>query len=49
MMQAVAVHRAGDLRDVPMKEYLPALEVLAKRKRLSALREALRQRYPKRA
>jgi ribulose 1,5-bisphosphate carboxylase large subunit-like protein len=49
MMQAVAVHRAGDLRDVPMKEYLPALEVLARRKRLSALREALRQRYPKRA
>jgi hypothetical protein len=47
MMEALAVHRSGELRDVPMKEHLPALAALATRKRLMALREALRQRYPR--
>lgn len=47
MMQALAVHRSGELKDTPMKAHLPALAALAKRKRLKALSEALRQRYPK--
>jgi len=46
MIEALAVHRSGELKDVPMQEHLSALTALAKRKRLSALREALRQRYP---
>jgi ribulose 1,5-bisphosphate carboxylase large subunit-like protein len=45
MQQALEVHRNGELRDVAAKEHLPALIVLAERKRLEALREALRQRY----
>jgi ribulose 1,5-bisphosphate carboxylase large subunit-like protein len=46
MQQAVAVHRAGELRDVPAEEHVRALAALAERQRLTALREALRQRYP---
>jgi ribulose 1,5-bisphosphate carboxylase large subunit-like protein len=46
MLQALAIYTSGELKDVPMKEHLPALAALAKRKRLTALREALRQRYP---
>lgn len=49
MMEALAVHRSGELKDVPMKEHLAALTALARRKRLTALREALRQRYPREA
>jgi ribulose 1,5-bisphosphate carboxylase large subunit-like protein len=48
MMQALAVHRSGELKDAPFKEHLAALGSLAKRKRLTALLEALRQRYPER-
>jgi ribulose 1,5-bisphosphate carboxylase large subunit-like protein len=49
MLQALEVHRSGELRDVPMKKHLGALLALAARKRLNALREALRQRYPREA
>jgi ribulose-bisphosphate carboxylase large chain len=46
MVQAIEVHRSGELKDTPMEEHLPALAALAERKNLGALREALRQRYP---
>jgi ribulose 1,5-bisphosphate carboxylase large subunit-like protein len=46
MLEAIAVYRAGELRGLPMKEHLPALAALARRKHLTALLSALRQRYP---
>lgn len=46
MVQALEVHRSGQLRDVPMNDHVRALKALAEKKRLSALAEALRQRYP---
>jgi ribulose-bisphosphate carboxylase large chain len=46
MMEALEIHRSGELRDVPMDEHLPALMDLANRQGLDALRESLRQRYP---
>ena len=46
MMQALEVHRAGELRDVPAAKHVTALLGLAKRKKLRALQAALRQRYP---
>ena len=46
MLQAIEVHRSGDLKDTPMEEHLTALSALAGRKNLTALGEALRQRYP---
>ena len=49
MLQALAVHEAGDLSGLPDREHLSALVALAKKQRLSALSEALRQRYPKEA
>ena len=49
MLQALAVHEAGDLSGLPDREHLSALVGLAKKQRLSALSEALRQRYPKEA
>jgi ribulose 1,5-bisphosphate carboxylase large subunit-like protein len=45
MVQAIEVHRSGELRDVPMQEHLSALAALARRKHLDALAQALRQRY----
>ena len=47
MLEALAVYRSGELKDLPMKEHLPALAALARRKHLTALRTALSQRYPK--
>lgn len=47
MLQALAIHRSGELKDIPMKEHLSALASVARRQKLRALREALRQRYPK--
>ena len=47
MLQALEVHRTGELKGIPVEKHLAALAWLAKRKRLGALREALRQRYPK--
>jgi ribulose-bisphosphate carboxylase large chain len=46
MQEALAVHRSGELKGVPMRKHLAALEASAKRKGLTALRQALRQRYP---
>jgi hypothetical protein len=46
MVQAIDVHRSGALKDTPIDEHLAALAALAERKNLTALREALRQRYP---
>ncbi len=46
MLQALEVYNAGDLRDVSDEEYVSALAAVAERKHLSALRAALRQRYP---
>jgi ribulose 1,5-bisphosphate carboxylase large subunit-like protein len=47
MMQALEVHRSGELRDVPAGQHLAALMALARRKKLRALQVALRQRYPR--
>jgi len=49
MLQALAIHQAGTLRDVPLERHLAELVALADRQRLTALREALRQRYPREA
>ncbi|MSU21281.1 MAG: hypothetical protein EXS30_07780 [Pedosphaera sp.] len=46
MSQAVEVHHAGELRDIPIQKHLAALVKLAQRKKLKALTVALRQRYP---
>ncbi len=46
MMQAVEIHRSGELRDVPLEAHLATLMALAGRKSYRALAEALRQRYP---
>ena len=46
MLQALDVHESGDLRDAPAEEHVAALAAVAGRRRLGALREALRQRYP---
>jgi ribulose 1,5-bisphosphate carboxylase large subunit-like protein len=46
MLEAIEIHRSGELAQVPMDGHLAALAALAKRKNLAALREALRQRYP---
>lgn len=46
MLQAIEVHRSGDLRDVPVERHTRELATLAGQKQLTALREALRQRYP---
>jgi ribulose-bisphosphate carboxylase large chain len=46
MMQAIEIHRSGELRDVPAELHAKELAALAERQRLTALREALRQRYP---
>jgi hypothetical protein len=46
MMQAIEVHHSGELRDVPADRHARELAAFADRKKLAALREALRQRYP---
>jgi hypothetical protein len=49
MEQALAIHFSGELAGVPMEEHLRALLDVAERQKLTALRTALRQRYPKAA
>jgi len=44
-LQALEVHRSGELADVPLDRHAAALADLARQKRLAALAEALRQRY----
>ena len=46
MAEALAVHRSGELRGTPPAEHVAALLGVARRDRLGALAEALRQRYP---
>jgi ribulose-bisphosphate carboxylase large chain len=46
MMQALEVHRSGDLRDVPLDRQPAELKAIAARKGLKALRMSLDQRYP---
>jgi ribulose-bisphosphate carboxylase large chain len=46
MQEALVVHQSGEMRDVPSHIHLSELVSIASRRRLSALREALRQRYP---
>jgi ribulose 1,5-bisphosphate carboxylase large subunit-like protein len=46
MLEAIDVHRSGELADVPIDEHLPALAALAARKNFGALQQVLRQRYP---
>ena len=46
MIQAIEVHRSGELADIPIEEYVAALATLADRKKLKSLRTALSQRYP---
>ncbi len=46
MVEALEVHRTGELRDVPIEEHVPTLIAIAQRQKLSALAAALRQRYP---
>ena len=45
MQQALDVHRSGELKGAPADEHLTALIAESERKKLKALREALRQRY----
>jgi len=49
MIQALEVHRSGELKEAPDEDHLGKLVALAERKGLKPLREALRQRYPKEA
>ncbi len=46
MLEALDVHRSGELAGTSAEEHLPALAAVARRRNLSALLEALRQRYP---
>jgi len=46
MIEALEVHRSGELKGLAMERHLSGLISVAERKRLLALREALRQRYP---
>jgi hypothetical protein len=46
MLQALEVHRSGELGDGPMAGHLAALAAAARRRGFLALCEALRQRYP---
>jgi ribulose-bisphosphate carboxylase large chain len=46
MLQALEVHRSGELAETSIDGHLPALIAVARKKNLTALTEALRQRYP---
>jgi ribulose-bisphosphate carboxylase large chain len=46
MQQAIEVHRSGELKNVSPEQHTRELAAVAERKKLGALREALRQRYP---
>jgi ribulose-bisphosphate carboxylase large chain len=45
MFQALEAHRSRELSEVPAEKHVVALAQLADRKKLKALKEALRQRY----
>jgi ribulose 1,5-bisphosphate carboxylase large subunit-like protein len=46
MQQALNVHRTGEVRDVPRDKQAATLLDIARRKQLTALATAVRQRYP---
>jgi ribulose 1,5-bisphosphate carboxylase large subunit-like protein len=46
MIQAIDIHQSGEVRGIPIEQHLAALAAVAERKKLAALSEALRQRYP---
>jgi ribulose-bisphosphate carboxylase large chain len=46
MRQALEVHRSGELADVPSDAQTRTLMAVAQARRLTALQDALRQRYP---
>ena len=46
MLQALEVHRSGELRDTLLDAHVTVLAAVARKKNLTALLEALRQRYP---
>ena len=46
MLQAIEIHRSGELAGVAMDEHLPALVSTARRRKMVALLRALQQRYP---
>jgi len=48
MLQAMEIHRSGELAAAGVEEHLPALAAVAQRRGLTELQEALRQRYPER-
>ena len=46
MLEALEVHRAGLLRDVPLEKHVATIGKIAEAKHFNALRRALHQRYP---
>jgi ribulose 1,5-bisphosphate carboxylase large subunit-like protein len=46
MLQALEVHRSGELADVPAGQHVKALASVARRRQMRALLAALEQRYP---
>lgn len=46
MLEAIEIHRSGELASVPIDEHLPALVALASQRGCSALLATLKQRYP---
>jgi len=46
MLEALEVYRSGELHETPMDEHLAALAAVARRRKMDALGEVLRQRYP---
>ena len=46
MLQALEVHRSGEVSGVPTDGHVAALAAVARRRGMNALAEALRQRYP---
>jgi ribulose 1,5-bisphosphate carboxylase large subunit-like protein len=46
MLQALEIHRTGDLADVPPESHVTTLAALARQRGMKALEVALQQRYP---
>ncbi len=46
MLQALEVHRSGELAETTIDDHLAALIAIARKRNLTALAEALKQRYP---
>ena len=46
MLQALEVHRSGELAGTPGEKHVEALAAVARLRQMKALEEALRQRYP---